>query len=72
MRNRGPRVVSAGSRAHMTRIDGLNHILRVRTIIRSDDGRCFWSLFGENGRRKGKCVKISAFGYVIRWPKAVN
>ena len=50
----------------MTRIDGLNHILRVRTIIRSDDGRCFWSLFGENGRRKGKCVKISALGYVIR------
>jgi hypothetical protein len=54
----------------MTRIDGLNHVLRVRSVIRPDDGRGFRSLFGENGRRKGKCMEISTFGYA--WTKAMN
>jgi len=45
----------------MTGVDGLNHVLRVWTVIRSDYGRGFGGLFGENGRRKGKCVEISAF-----------
>jgi len=46
----------------MTRIDGLNNVLRVWTVIRSDNGRGLGGLFGENGRRKGKCMEISAFG----------
>jgi hypothetical protein len=46
----------------MTGVDGLNHILCVWTVIRSDDGRGFGCLFGEDGRGKGKRVKISAFG----------
>jgi len=45
----------------MTRVDGLNHVLRVQTVIRSDYGRGVWGLFGENGWRKGKCMEISAF-----------
>jgi hypothetical protein len=47
----------------MTRIDGLNNILCIRSVIRSDYGRCFGGLFGENGRRESECVKISAFCY---------
>jgi hypothetical protein len=47
----------------MTRIDGLNHVLCIRTVIRSDYGRGFGGLFGENGWRESKCVKISAFCY---------
>jgi len=62
VRDRSSRVVSPGARAHMTRVDGLNHVLRVRTVVRSDDGWGFWSLCGENGGRKGKRMKISAFG----------
>ena len=50
----------------MTRINGLNNILRVRSVIGSDYGRCLGGLFGENGGRKSECVKISAFGYVYR------
>jgi len=46
----------------MTGVDGLNHVLSVRTIIRSDCGRGFGGLFRENGWRKGKCMKISALG----------
>jgi len=45
----------------MTRINGLNNMLRVRSVIRSDYGRCFGRLFGENGRGKSECMKISAF-----------
>jgi len=45
----------------MTGIDGLNDILRVRSVIRPDYGRCFGGLFGENGWRKSECVEISAF-----------
>jgi len=39
----------------------LNHVLRVRTIIRSDYGRGLGCLFGKNGWRKGKRMEISAF-----------
>jgi len=46
----------------MTSVDGLNHVLRVRSVVRSDDSRRFWSLFGKNGGRKGKCMEISTFG----------
>jgi len=53
----------------MTRINGLNDVLRVRSIIWSDYGRCFWGLFGENGWRKSECMKISAFCYVFQDPK---
>jgi len=49
----------------MTGINGLNHVLSVRTVIGSDYGRGFGGLFRENGRRKGKCMEISAFGYVL-------
>ena len=48
----------------MTRVDGLNHVLRVGSVVRSDDSWRFWSLFGKNGRRKGKCMEISTFGCV--------
>ena len=63
MRDRSPRVMRSGSRAHVTRVNGLNDILRVRSVVRSDYGWSFWGLFGENGWRKGKCMEISAFGY---------
>lgn len=46
----------------MTRVDGLDHVLSVWTVVRSDDGRGFRSLFGENGWRKSKCMEIGAFG----------
>lgn len=46
----------------MTGVDRLNHVLRVWTVIRPDDCRGLWGLFGENGWRKGKRMKISAFG----------
>lgn len=61
MRDGSPRVMSPGTGAHMTGVDGLNHVLRVRTVIRSDDGRGFWGLFGKNGWRESKRVEISAF-----------
>lgn len=48
----------------MTGVDGLNHTLCVRTVVRSDHGRGVGCLFRENGWRKGKRMKISAFGYV--------
>jgi len=47
----------------MAGIDCLNHVLRVRTIIRSDYGRGLGCLFGKNGWRKGKRMEISAFSY---------
>lgn len=50
----------------MTGINGLNNVLRIRSVIRSDYGRCFGGLFGENGWRESECVKISAFCYVYR------
>jgi len=46
----------------VTRVDGLNYVLRVRTVIRSDNRGGFGGLLGENGRRKGKRMEISAFG----------
>jgi len=46
----------------MTRINCLNHILRVRAVIWSDYGWGFGCLFRKNGWRKGKCMEISAFG----------
>ena len=58
-----PRVMRPGCRAHMARIDGLYDILCVRSVIGSDQRRCFGGLLGENGWRKGKCVEISAFCY---------
>jgi hypothetical protein len=45
----------------MTGVDGLDHVLCVRTVVRSDDGRGFWSLFGEDGWRESEGVEISAF-----------
>jgi len=45
----------------MTGVDGLDHVLCVRAIVRSDDGRGFWSLFGEDGWRKSEGVEISTF-----------
>ena len=64
MRDGSPRVVRSGSRAHVASVNGLNHVLCVRTVIRSDHGRGFWCLFREDGRREGERMKISAFGYV--------
>ena len=66
VRDRCPRVVSPGSRAHMTRVHRLNHVLCIRTVIRSDRGRGFWSLLGENGWRECERVKIGAFSCVPR------
>ena len=45
----------------MTGVDGLDHGLRVRTVVRSDYGRGLGCLSRENGWRKGKRVKIGAF-----------
>ena len=50
----------------MTGINGLNDILRVRPVIRSDYSRRLGGLFGENGRRKSECMEISAFCYVCQ------
>jgi hypothetical protein len=54
------------------RVDGLNHVLRVQTVVRLDDGWSFWSLFRKNGGRKGERMKIRAFGYVQCVEIAVN
>ena len=64
MRDGSSRVMRPGSRAHVTRVNGLNHVLRVGTVVRPDYGRGFGGLFGENAWRKGKCMKISAFGCI--------
>jgi len=56
----------------MTGINGVNHVLSVWAVIRSDYGRGFGGLFGENGWREGKCVEISAFGYVHQETRAVS
>ena len=50
----------------MTRVDGLDHVLCVWAVIRSDGGRGFGSLFRENGWRESKRVEISAFSCVCR------
>jgi hypothetical protein len=46
----------------VTGVDGLDNVLRIRTVVGSDDGGGFRSLLRENGGREGKCMKISAFG----------
>ena len=64
VRDGSPRVMSPRTGAHMTSVDGVDHVLCVRTVVRSDDGRGFWSLFGEDSWRESKRVEISAFSYV--------
>lgn len=62
MRNGASRVVCARRVAAMARVDCLNDVLSVRSIIRSYDSGCHCILFRKYSRGKSECVKICSFG----------
>jgi len=62
MRNGTSRVVCTRRIAAVTRIDGLNDGLSVRSIVGSYNGRRHCILFRKYSRRESECVKICSFG----------